>query len=821
MPSNIVQGASTYTAERVLQILQDETYVFSPERRGVPVEFGVLKWAFETTESGTLITHTSTTRAQRATKYCQEHLDNIRNSIAASKVLARLDEHHSRLLQCSFRPEKQEAVIVERVCQLLSRLPATPVELGDGSPEQCSGLSADHFLPEPEPISRSWDNLQATNFVSTNTIRLAIQMECAGNTYWAHAFGSYINMLAELLDTALSFPSTAESLVLKTFLWTSWQRAVMLQFSYLMSGHLRVGYDFSRNEALSLDMPRALQKAFQGENSTLRDLPPYLCRWAFESIRSDRAAVMLDFRDFLERYASLFGSRTSRCVLTSDGEIQNWKPCSGESPGACNRFIGKKIEDQSAHATDCLGGCPRLFWNEESYKRCLGARAVSLEDGNTSLHYCTASSNTMAISHVWSHGQGGRPEHPSPLQSTSSHRFHRHRNKLICGTGLNQCLHQRYKQISRNFGCDSYWMDTPCIPQDHQLRNEAINNINSVFANSKCTLVCDMDLMQVNVAELTLELMESILAALLVCDWNVRAWTLLEAMRGRHNIQILCKNEQVIPLKDLLEEVHQRGSLSLAGLFATAQHLLPAQQPPPGSTPHQYLDERAKGFVNVEEAACLLSHRHASRPGDEVIIWSLLCGPIVRHSAIEFWRQRVDHVVLTGFLVSSCPRVHAPLSITRSGFGWAPCRPNMPAIRKLPLSKTYFGDDGARTAGGLINARGLKSAWLVAHIKGGLPSLSMSKADPLSSTVLISIESERLLHEIAFRFLRRYTWGAILQATEEAMTGRPVWYRGNADGFLLVVVGSYNREKWHWKGVYEWDHSVPLPVFAREVVWLV
>ena len=50
---------------------------------------------------------------------------------------------------------------------------------------------------------------------------------------------------------------------------------------------------------------------------------------------------------------------------------------------------------------------------------------------------------TIAISHVWSHGQGGRPE-----------------------DGMNQCLHERYKRIALLPDCDSYWMDTACIPND-------------------------------------------------------------------------------------------------------------------------------------------------------------------------------------------------------------------------------------------------------------------------------------------------------------------------------------------------------------------
>lgn len=101
------------------------------------------------------------------------------------------------------------------------------------------------------------------------------------------------------------------------------------------------------------------------------------------------------------------------------------------------------------------------------------------------------------MSHVWSHGQGGKPE-----------------NTLVDGErgGLNSCLHNRYTSIARKLGCDSYWMDTACIPEDHSLRAESIAKINGVFSDSKVTLVCDRDLEDIDISDLNLGLRESILA---------------------------------------------------------------------------------------------------------------------------------------------------------------------------------------------------------------------------------------------------------------------------------------------------------------------
>lgn len=129
-----------------------------------------------------------------------------------------------------------------------------------------------------------------------------------------------------------------------------------------------------------------------------------------------------------------------------------------------------------------------MHWDEETYGKVSRGRAVlvNADTSNNRLKYCSTTAKTLTISHVWSYGQGGRPE--------------------ITGTGFNRCLHNRYCRIARVYGCDSYWMDTPCIPTDHVLRKEAINEINDIFYASKMTLVCDMDLIEIDVTNMSLQL---------------------------------------------------------------------------------------------------------------------------------------------------------------------------------------------------------------------------------------------------------------------------------------------------------------------------
>ena len=151
--------------------------------------------------------------------------------------------------------------------------------------------------------------------------------------------------------------------------------------------------------------------------------------------------MVADFRLFHWRFSQLFGTQKARC------NMRLAMLCDGWQSDNCQRLKGMKIKNQSMHGASCSGHCTRLVWDEKSYRSIQGARAVSLAGTDTSqrrIRYCAATDKTMSTSHVWSHGQGGRPE-----------------------DGMNQYLRERYKRIARSLGCDNYWMDTPCILKDH------------------------------------------------------------------------------------------------------------------------------------------------------------------------------------------------------------------------------------------------------------------------------------------------------------------------------------------------------------------
>jgi hypothetical protein len=429
--------------------------------------------------------------------------------------------------------------------------------------------------------------------------------------------------------------------------------------------------------------------------------------------------------------------------------------------------------------------CIKYYWDRESYVSKSGGRAVSIQEtGNSLLKYTTASETTMAISHVWNHGQGGRPE-----------------------TGLNACLHERYSYIALKSGFSSYWMDTPCIPSEHELRNKAIREINNVFTDSNMTLVCDKDIMKIDIKNLTIKIRESLLVALLVCDWNTRSWTLLEAIRADRNIQLLCKDNRFISLKENIDVCNRDGSLDIANLFLTARHLIPRERtriPDPNECNSSGSDNGPELFrrFELEEAAVLLSNRVASRPGDEIVIWSLLCGNDVFDDTASFWGSLIGKSIFTSFWLSSAPRLQ-----NVPGFSWAPLRPDLERAPLLPdlekpsttTQNNYrdverFLPFSTLTDHGEITSDGLKADWAMCLFEKMARDIIIVENEMVSTSPQLSL--------ISRRYIGNQKYGALLRCsrTDATMDGNKhliVPYQGEAAGQLVGIVASGDCMAWN------------------------
>ncbi|KAG6990974.1 hypothetical protein G7Y79_00059g091590 [Physcia stellaris] len=735
---------------------------------------------------------------------------------------SRLDSIFSQILRCNFNPWAGEALpawhnirvralpdphrepayetgfssmhkIVAETSHLLSRLPTSPVELPDASLFPGS-TSAHGSCPGN---TAGWQNLDAVSLVSTNVIRVALMITLDDGQEPTHCVKEFIDRVAELLSTASRLAALAVSsdekrswFLIRAFLWASWQRSIMLYFYGLVCHDVLDGFMSEKPDILNFKIfnPIAGMSIQQmSKKFAATEKPTYMCGWAFELIRSSQSAIALDFRNFFRRFAVAFVDRDGRCI--SDPQSS----CKGEEPGSCQRFRGLKIRDQSAHH-NCSGGCERLTWDRNSYISVHGGRAVDCEDTEHTLIYRQATSETLAVSHVWSHGQGGRPE---------------------VGHGMNHCLHQRYSSIARSLDCHSYWMDTACIPEDHNLRREAISKINEVFENSKATLVCDRDLMSIDATNLSVEICETIIVTVMVCDWNLRAWTFLEAVRGRHNIYILCKDQRIISLREVASIAIRHASLDIVLLLLNATHLLPKSS-----------RRRVLPYLNLETAGCLLSHREASRPGDNIVIWNLLLGNEFSDNAKAFWKGKEGQNLQTSFLFSSAPRLK-----TRT-LRWAPSSPTAELLTDKSDGSKYrlLATVGRNSTRCRITKDGLDSEWRMYTFGGGFKCFKLMSYLYRLHTVPEELRYQNNLHYIRQTYLRGYDYGALLRPTGDAWD--PIDYRSNAGRIIVAVCGAKerrswtgerdNRSFWTWRGIYEWDDTERLPKFTpRHRIWIV
>ncbi|KAL4812184.1 hypothetical protein BDW67DRAFT_193799 [Aspergillus spinulosporus] len=846
MPNLTTQGFRALARSDVSLILDQSSIYPSDKSEELPVEMHFR--SFKATGSpGNLKMHTSAEIKAAMERWCRDAFAFVDPSSGhdLNSHLAQLDAHLSTLLVCNFQTYKQdmgEAAIVDNACALLDRLPSNPPEL----PFQHEGPKAQdaqekdqqelwpaaYFVANPivtdedsgEKDNRGrrydWASLQVLSRPSTNTIRLAIFKVMDRSDPLGYP-SEYSETLASLLDTVtglLGESSTEEEakawFILQAFLWAAWQHTIMIHLWYDAKRQMYNYKFYNHNDIVAHQIPAVMPQ----RESIERSRPNYMCKWAFELLRSDLSCVTQDFRKFFEIYEEHFGGRGPRCNLLPPGHeatiAQPKRICDGKAPGNCQRFESEGVQIQGAHDFSCPGPgpdspCHFLVWDEASYLNTRGARAVSLEDtDDTHIRYTPVTRDTMAVSHVWSHGQGGRPE-----------------------TGFNSCLHRRYVTLARSLGCTSYWMDTPCVPTERTLRSECLGQINANFETSKVTLLVDRDIMEIDINPRTLAAEEAILAALVVCDWNVRAWTLLEGMRGRVRLHFLCKNNHVISLADVLNDVLSKSCLSLVSLCLAVQHYIPIPEPPGGID----LDP-----VSIEQATCLLNHRHATKDRDVPMIWALVAGsPTVIKASEEFWLSKVGKFLNTGNLISSAPRIPG-----RRGIGWAPARPNLLPPNATTDEKRYPAYDGQNSVPGKITAEGFEAEWLAAILRRrgmGLPAWLFSiYRFPRESewdeyyhvynkggSDRIDLKMRQRIGELIAPLFQRFRYVAFLLpllrykgTNGAAIPPQPFQYQGEAEGPVMVVVGSNNQKEWEWQFLYEWKEE-QLPEFWQTQLLLV
>lgn len=739
---------------------------------------------------------------------------------------ARLDTIMSKNLVTKFWLADEDHEKVIRIAwSILKRLPAIPPPLPDETTLDL--IPPTHFT---DPKTKSWQRLAVVSSVQQTFVRLVLDTSVTFMKIQARsrALGlgqtgmpsdrerlRILDGTAELIaycvekgnSSCISKDAQALWFIVRAYLWSFWQRLKTLhlysfyaafQYSdlqvegpYLAQRNFMVapGYSLAR-------MTRELSESSRTSN---------MCTWVLNLVRSEPYSFGLDFGMIHQRYSGVLGQEPARCLLNSP------EPCNGTHSNNCLRFYGADIQNQSAHDTACqffpaeTKEEPRLRWNRDSFLRVRGARAVAISEveSTSEIHYRDATCETMAISHVWSHGQGGRPE-----------------------VGINQCLHKRYCSIAAELGCNSYWLDTTCIPTHHQLRKEAIMQINKVFSTSRVVLVCDKDLMKIDIRNLSMEKQESILAVTLFSDWNTRAWTLLESIKGRNNIFLLCKDRKTVNFRDLLRNVVGGGRLDVAVFIWHIYHMLPAQPIPEGMSKAYH--DLAKIRVPADIGS-LLSYRPASRLGDDFVIWSLLDNATDKpiSNAKSFWQSQVGRTLSTGYLLSSAKRIHI------KGLSWAPESPYATTRDHRNAPTKFHRPTGAMvTELGKIFADGFSATWRVFEIDSRL-------SKHLERTKNTDAIREEQIQKIRSKFLRFFEHGILLRPVfvhmgfSSEMTAS--FEAGiSEEGTLVAVCASkkfttrlltdftpeQESYRWTWRGVFEWPDHVPLPPFEQQSLFI-
>jgi hypothetical protein len=305
----------------------------------------------------------------------------------------RLHGAFSRSIKCNFVTDSPSDVVSERTYSILSRMPDRPPSMFRGQDQRLGSVLILPYLCiiENQIKGNAWYNLQAVSTINPNIALVVLNIAHEipfQHPYSPKAFQSFANTAAELLEIAARLSQDAHGVrrkhqwgIIRASLYFSWYQAAMLYFWYILKEQL-AGYNFQRNKDLSLLLTPSLDQIV---THNLRDLRfmGRICNHAFQLLKTDRAAIPQDWRKFCQRY-NFAGNPCCDC----------------SSVQSCSRFGNMQVEEQSAHDASCEGNCPRLRWDKHSYTTITGPRAVCIKRSRSSLQYCEASEQTLAITHV-------------------------------------------------------------------------------------------------------------------------------------------------------------------------------------------------------------------------------------------------------------------------------------------------------------------------------------------------------------------------------------------------------------------------------------
>ena len=299
-----------------------------------------------------------------------------------------MDNVYAQHVDCDFEglledSERSRASVQTEALDLLRRLPKHAVPLPDFDYLRTPLQSKSASYPDQQMsgcLLPVWEQIEVAIAFSTNVVRFAIQSVWGriGRVGPRTDSQDILDLTGELLEVASLLSSEIDIraeqqrwLLVRIFLWTSWQRLVLLHLHGLLRLHLRgKGYELDMGHASIIRRTFPVHGMANEEVSlNLNSKPAYMCNWAFELLRTHESCIASDFRTFMQRYRSLFGDRPARCNSLSGSEDQ----CDGSRPDRCRRFISMSGVEVSARSyVRSSGFTPSQFkWTISSDYACV------------------------------------------------------------------------------------------------------------------------------------------------------------------------------------------------------------------------------------------------------------------------------------------------------------------------------------------------------------------------------------------------------------------------------------------------------------------
>lgn len=170
-------------------------------------------------------------------------------------------------------------------------------------------------------VSLKWNERLEATLISTSVICMSLWLggEDSTKSSSKHGFLQFTNLLASLLHIACRIAEQEHKKqgwqVVVIFLWSTWQRSVMLYIWYLIKAHLLEEFDpDDTTPRLTLTSPPNYIKSIYDNEINKAG---YMCNWAYEVLRNDAGSRALDFRRFHQRFNAKFGDKNPRSVRSS------------------------------------------------------------------------------------------------------------------------------------------------------------------------------------------------------------------------------------------------------------------------------------------------------------------------------------------------------------------------------------------------------------------------------------------------------------------------------------------------------------------------